>query len=106
VQNPPETIVNESGTTHSFQTTDAQCEIMGSNASAQNFTIPQNSSIAYAMGTVINFTQVGAGKLSLVQAGTVIINSPGGLLGCRVRYSSITIVKTGTDTWQLTGDLG
>ena len=101
----PIQVTTQSGTTYTLALTDANSEILASNASAITVTVPPNSGVAFPIGTVINLTQTGAGKPSFHTAGTPTINSPGALLGCRVEYSTISLLKTATDTWQLSGDL-
>jgi hypothetical protein len=75
-----------------------------SNASANNFTVPLNSSVAYAVGTQINILQTGAGQTTVVATGGVTINATPGLK-LRAQWSSATLIKRATDTWVLVGDL-
>ena len=75
-----------------------------SNASANNLTVPLNSSVAYPTGTQINILQTGAGQTTVVATGGVTINaSPG--LKLRAQWSAATLIKRATDTWVLVGDL-
>jgi hypothetical protein len=75
-----------------------------SNASANNFTIPLNSSVAFPTGTQINILQTGAGQTTIVATGGVTINgSPG--LKLRAQWSAATLIKRATDTWVAVGDL-
>ena len=73
-------------------------------ASATNVTVPPNSSVAFPVGTVIEVTQVGAGKVNIVQGAGVTINNAGSL-GTRAQWSSLVLRKRATDTWLLTGDM-
>lgn len=84
---------------------DGQKLVTMNNASANTFTVPLNSSVAYPIGTSINITQIGAGQTSIVATGGVTIQSPGGALKIRVQYSTATLIKTATDTWILMGDI-
>lgn len=74
------------------------------NASATNVTVPPNSSVAFPVGTVIELTQVGAGKVNAVAGAGVTINNAGSL-GTRAQWSSLVLRKRATDTWLLTGDM-
>ena len=74
------------------------------NASANNLTIPLNSSVAFPIGTQINILQTGAGTTTLVATGGVTLNATPGLI-LRARWSSVTLIKRGTDTWVAVGDL-
>jgi hypothetical protein len=75
-----------------------------SNASANNLTVPLNSSVAFPVGTQIHILQTGAGQTTVVATGGVTINaSPG--LKLRAQWSAATLIKRATDTWVLVGDL-
>lgn len=74
------------------------------NASANNLTVPLNATVAYPTGTQINILQTGAGQTTVVATGGVTINATPGLK-LRAQWSSATLIKRGTDTWVLVGDL-
>ena len=74
------------------------------NASANNFTVPPNSSVAFAVGAQIRILQIGAGQTTVVAGAGVTINSTPGLK-LRAQWSSATLIKRATDTWVLIGDL-
>lgn len=80
-------------------------EVQMNNASANNMTIPTNASVAFAIGTTITITSIGAGQTTIVPISGVTLNSAGGLTKLRVQYSSGVIKKTATNTWELAGDL-
>ena len=76
-------------------------------ASATAVTIPTNASVAFPIGSYIEFYQFGAGQLTITAAtpGTTSIRSTDSQNKSRTQYSSMVIVKVGTDEWLLTGDL-
>jgi hypothetical protein len=74
------------------------------NASANNLTIPLNSSVAFPVGTQITILQTGAGATTIVPTGGVTVNATPGLI-LRARWSSVTLIKRATDTWVAIGDL-
>ena len=76
-----------------------------SNASANNFTVPPNSSVAFGIGTQLNIAQLGAGATTLVAGAGVTINSAGTKLTLDAQYAVATVVKTGTDEWFAVGNL-
>jgi hypothetical protein len=76
-----------------------------SNASANNFTVPPNSSVAFGIGTQINIAQLGAGQTTLVAGAGVTLNSSGTKLKLKDQYAVATVVKTGTDEWFAVGNL-
>jgi hypothetical protein len=71
---------------------------------ANNLTVPLNSTAAFAIGTQVNVLQTGAGQTTIVATGGVTINATPGLK-LRTQWSSATLIKRGTDTWALVGDL-
>lgn len=73
-------------------------------ASANNLTVPLNSSVPFAIGTQISVLQTGAGQTTLLATGGVTINATPGLK-LRAQWSSATLIKRGTDTWVAIGDL-
>jgi hypothetical protein len=75
-----------------------------SNASANNLTVPLNSSVAFPVGTQINILQTGAGQTTIVATGGVTINGTPGLK-LRAQWSAATLIKRATDTWVAVGDL-
>ena len=75
-----------------------------SNASANNLTVPLNSSVAFPVGTQIHVLQTGAGQTTIVATSGVTINSATGLK-LRAQWSSATLIKRATDTWVAVGDL-
>ena len=72
--------------------------------SSNNLTVPLNSSQAFPVGTQITILQTGAGQTTVVATGGVTINATPGLK-LRAQWSSATLIKRGTDTWVLVGDL-
>ena len=74
-------------------------------ATANNLTIPLNSSVNFPVGTKIDVSSIGAGQTTIVAAGGVTINSAGGALKLRLQYSGATMVQTATNVWYLFGDI-
>ena len=76
-----------------------------SNASANNFTVPPNSSVAFGIGTQLNIAQLGAGQTTIVAGSGVTLNSAGTKLKLGAQYAVATCVKTDTNTWFVVGNL-
>ena len=76
-----------------------------SNASANNFTVPPNSSVAFGIGTQLNIAQLGAGQTTIVAGAGVTLNSAGTKLKLSAQFSVATCVKTDTNTWFVVGNL-
>ena len=75
------------------------------NASANNLTVPLNSSVAFSTGTQILLAQYGAGQTTIVATSGVTIRSNGAKLKLNVQYSGATLIKIDTNEWYLFGDI-
>lgn len=73
-------------------------------ATALTLTVPQNSDVAFPVGTVVHLRQVGAGQLVIAPGLSVTIYTPE-TLALRKAGSSAALVKVDTNKWDLTGDL-
>lgn len=73
--------------------------------SANNLTIPSNSSVAFATGTIINVSQYGLGQTTIVGASGVTLRSVGGWVKLAAQYAVVSLVKVGTDEWYVFGGL-
>ena len=79
-----------------------------SNASANTFTIPPNGSVAFPVGTILNFAQTGAGQTTITQGSGVTITSVGATASApktRVQYSACSAVQTSANNWLVFGDI-
>lgn len=74
-------------------------------ASVNYLTVPLNSAVAFPVGTQITVVQSGTGQtvISPVSGGVTLNSTPG--LKLRARWSTATLVKLGSDSWLVTGDL-
>jgi len=97
------TLNAQTGTTYTLVLTDNGRLVTLSNAAAITLTVPTNASVAYATGAVINIQQIGAGQVTVAGAAGVTVTGTGTKL--RTQYSAAALVKTGTDSWTLIGDL-
>jgi hypothetical protein len=80
------------------------------NSSANTFSIPTNSSVAFPIGTQINVLQIGTGQTTIqaVTSGTTTIQSTGASAAApqiRTRYGMATCIKASTDLWYVVGDI-
>lgn len=98
----------QTGTTYTLALTDNGRLVTLNNGSAITVTVPLNSSVAFATGAVVNVQQLGAGQVTIQGASGVTITSTGATATApklRARYSAASIIKTGTDSWTVVGDL-
>lgn len=72
---------------------------------ACTITIPANSSVAFPVGTEIEFCRYGSGAVSFTGATGVTLRSAGSAKTISLRYGTACIKKLDTDTWLLSGML-
>lgn len=96
-------VVVVAGTSYTFDDTDAFKTIETTNAADVTLTIPNNSTVAYPIGTVIFVEQWGAGQVIFDVAGGVTLRSEAGADRITAQYASAAIRKHGTNEWILSG---
>lgn len=104
------TINAQVGTTYTFVLADGSPAggnplVTLDNASPVAVTVPLNSSVAFPIGTQIDIMQLGAGAVTVAGDVGVTVNSKEGNLTLADQYVSATLVKIGTNSWVLLGDL-
>lgn len=76
-------------------------------ATAIAFNLPTNASVAFPIGTVITVLNIGAGTCTIkaVTPATTTVLSAGATAAqpTLAQYRSAACIKTGTDTWVITG---
>jgi len=76
-------------------------------ATAVDFKIPTNASVAFPVGTAITVLSIGAGDctISAVTSGTTKILSAGAVAASPVleQYKTAVCIKTATDAWYVVG---
>lgn len=103
--------LNAQTATYTIVLTDADQKLVTmSVASANDFLIPTNANVAFAVGTVINVIQIGAGQTTIkaVTSGTTSVLSTGATAAqpkLRAQYSAASCIKVATDTWYVVGDI-
>ena len=95
----------QTGASYTAVLTDDGKLVTMSNASANTFTVPPNSSVAFGIGTQLNIAQLGAGATTIVAGSGVTLNSAGTKLKLDAQYAVATCVKTDTNTWFVVGNL-
>ena len=96
-------INTQTGTSFGPVLTDVGKLVTLNNASAITVTVPLNSTIAFPIGAQIHLLQLGAGVVTVTQAGGVTVNATPSKI-FRAQFSMATLIKYGTDTWVLVGD--
>jgi hypothetical protein len=98
-------VTNRQTASYTLVLSDADKLVEMNVGSANNLTIPLNSSVAFPTGTQILLAQYGAGQTTIVATSGVTVRSNGGKLKLNVQYSGATLIKIGTDDWYLFGDI-
>lgn len=75
-------------------------------SSALTFFIPTNASVAFDLGTVIEFCQIGTGQVSITATtpGTTTLRTASSAT-TRAQWSHVSVRKRATDEWVVSGDL-
>lgn len=99
-------VVNaQTGTSYTLVLTDVAKVVTLTNAAAITLTVPPESSVAWPTGTTIVLAQLGAGTVTVTAGAGVTINSAGAAVDIGAQYGVATLLKTGTNTWLLFGNL-
>lgn len=94
----------QGGTSYTLAIADVGKLIEMTSSSANTVTIPPESSVAFALYSVIHIVQSGTGQTSLVEgAGVTILKTD--TLNARTQNSWVSVIKTATNNWRLTGDV-
>lgn len=101
------TVVNDQvGISYTFVLSDNQKLVTSSNSSAQTYTIPPHSSIAFPAGAKIDVLQLGTGKLTIAAGSGVTIISFNSLKSAAGQGVGLTLQQGNTqDVWYLFGNL-
>lgn len=97
----PSGVTTVTGASYTFVLADSASPVVASSASAQVFTVPPNASVPYPIGTILTVAQSGAGATTIVPGAGVTVNpAPGSTLTTAGAGAVVTLLKTGTNTWQ------
>lgn len=98
---------NQTGTSYTLLVTDKSKTVWMNNASANVLTIPLNASAAFGINDTLIVMAEGAGKTTITGDTGVTVNGvSAGSADILSQYNGATLVKRGTDTWVITGNLG
>ena len=84
---------------------DAGIMITMNNGSANTVNIPDNSAVAYPIGTQLNIQQIGAGTTTVAAPGSDTLNSAGSLFDLNGQWAVATAMKMTATSWTLFGNL-
>jgi hypothetical protein len=98
-------VANRQTASYTLVLSDADKLVEMNVGSANNLTVPLNSSVAFSTGTQILLAQYGSGQTTVVATSGVTIRSNGAKLKLNAQYSGATLVKIGENEWYLFGDI-
>lgn len=99
------TVSTEAGTSYTADLADANTRIRFTSASPITFTVPPNASVAFPIGTFIEFEQAGGGAVTATAGVGVTITNRAGFDVTAGQYAVAGLRKVATNEWSLTGDL-
>jgi hypothetical protein len=98
-------VANRQTASYTLVLSDADKLVEMNVGSANNLTVPLNSSVAFSTGTQILLAQYGSGQTTIVATSGVTIRSNGAKLKLNAQYSGATLVKIAENEWYLFGDI-
>jgi hypothetical protein len=91
---------------YTLQITDVNKNIQIGDPGPLDVIVPDSTVVAFPVGSQILITKSDIGRVGVTGSGpTVIINSRVGLLDIDGTWGTATLLNTGTDIWNLFGDL-
>jgi hypothetical protein len=98
-------VVTDNAADHVAALTDVGKTILRTSGSAQTLTLPQNSAVAFPIGSSFAVIAQGAGALT-VQAGTgATLEKRGSTTAVVIAKGRVVCTKVGANAWNVSGDL-
>ena len=97
--------LNTKTTNYTIGLADAGQTLLIDSTSDRTVTVPLNSAVPFAIGQRLDVVRLNTGNVTFAGAVGVTINSKNSNKKIAARYSGATLIKYGTDTWVLIGDL-
>ena len=93
-------------TSHTLELIDLGSILETTGSSAVTVTIPDEASVPFEIGALVNVTQVGAGIATVAAAAGVSLNGvTAGSVALDGQWSGVALVKRGADAWVIQGAL-
>jgi hypothetical protein len=108
--NTTTTTINTQSTNYTIATTDQDKLVTVTGLGTQYVSIPTNASAAFPIGAVVHVAGLSSGTFTIqaVTPATTSIQSTGATATApklRVQYSAAELMKLGTDSWLIVGDI-
>jgi len=98
-------VITDAAANRTLVITDKDMYIQMTNAGANTITVPDNATVPFPIGTIVEGEWNGVGQTAFVAGGGVTINSADGNLKIEKRYQVAGLKKVAVDTWTLVGPL-
>lgn len=99
-------VIEETSTSRTLSAaTDNSNVIYTTNSSPVTITVPTNVAQAFPVGSAIEIVQGGTGQVTVAASGGVTLVNADNLFKTRAIYSTLGLIKVGTDSWVLSGDV-
>lgn len=93
-------------TSHTLDAIDQGSILETTGSSVVTVTIPDEATVPFETGTLVNITQVGAGVTTVTAAAGVSLNGIlGGTVALEGQWAGVALVKRGADAWVIQGAL-
>jgi hypothetical protein len=96
----------QTGTTYTFAISDAGTLVESVSNSAAVYTVPNNSSVPFPVGTILEVFQEGSGQITLSGASGVSLQGLGGNLATSGQFSSVILRQRAANQWTVVGNVG
>lgn len=93
------------GTSYTAIAGDELAYLVFTNSSGISFTIPDDATTDFPLGTVLQFEQAGPGTVTLIPGGSVTLDSRGALLATAGQYAVVQVKKKAANRWVVIGDV-
>lgn len=98
-------LLTKSGTSFTFALADAGRWNQTTNGAAVTATVPNSSTVAFPVGSVITIEQNGAGQVTFSPAGGVTIQAYLSATKTAAQYAVATLTYKGSNVWNLSGQV-
>lgn len=94
------------GTAHTLQPVDCGAILEATGTSTVTITIPTDAGVPFALGTLVQVTQIGGGTAKVVASAGVTMNGvAGGSVELAGQWSGAVLTKRGANAWVIQGAL-
>src|SRR3546814_8816696 len=98
-------VVTDAAADHVLALTDVGKTVLRTNAGAQTLTLPQNSAVAFPIGSTIAVIAQGAGALTVQAGAGATMEKKAATTAVVIAKGRVVCTKVAASTWNVAGDL-